>query len=106
MKAAVMQRYGAPEVLELRQLPTPTPKANEVLVRVHATSINDWDWGLLQGTLLINRVFNGLFTPRVQVLGCDIAGRENCCRSSRGRTNLPTWRKLFGSLARATIRGR
>jgi NADPH:quinone reductase-like Zn-dependent oxidoreductase len=50
MKAVVMERYGTPDVLETRDVPMPTPKANEVLVRVHAASINDWDYGLLQGT--------------------------------------------------------
>jgi NADPH:quinone reductase-like Zn-dependent oxidoreductase len=74
MRAAVRERYGTPEVLELREVAKPTPKANEVLVRVLAASINDWDWGLLRGDP-INRVFSGLFSPRVRVLGGDIAGR-------------------------------
>jgi NADPH:quinone reductase-like Zn-dependent oxidoreductase len=75
MKAVVMERYGTPDVLELRHVATPTPKANEVLVRVHAASINDWDWGLLQGRPFINRILNGPFAPKVQIIGCDIAGR-------------------------------
>jgi NADPH:quinone reductase-like Zn-dependent oxidoreductase len=74
MKAVVMERYGTPDVLEIREVPTPKPKANEVLVRVYAASINDWDWGLLRGAP-INRLFDGLLTPRVRILGCDIAGR-------------------------------
>ena len=74
MKAVVMERYGTPDVLETRDVPTPTPKANEVLVRVHAASINDWDYGLLLGTSLIDRMMSGLFRPRVQILGCDTAG--------------------------------
>ncbi len=46
MKAVVMERrHGGPEMLKMREVPTPTPKANEILVRVHAASINDWDWG-------------------------------------------------------------
>jgi len=53
----------------------PTPKAGEVLVRVCAASINDWDYGLLLGTSFVNRVIGGLFRPRVQIIGCDIAGR-------------------------------
>ena len=52
----------------------PTPKADEVLVRVHAASVNDWDWELLQGAF-ISRMLYGLFTPKVQIIGCDIAGR-------------------------------
>jgi len=75
MKAVVMERYGTPDVLELRDVAKPTPKADEVLVRVHAASVNDWDWGLLQGTPFVNRMVSGLFTPKVQIIGGDIAGR-------------------------------
>jgi NADPH:quinone reductase-like Zn-dependent oxidoreductase len=50
MKAVVMESYGTPDVLELRDVPKPTPKANEVLVRVHAASVNDWDWGMPAAT--------------------------------------------------------
>ena len=74
MKAVVMDSYGTPDVLELRDVTKPTPKAHEVLVRVLAASVNDWDWGLLRGAP-INRMFSGLFTPRVHILGGDIAGR-------------------------------
>src|SRR3990170_2102906 len=69
-----MESYGTPDVLELRDVAKPAPKAGEVLVRVHAASVNDWDWGLLQGAPLI-RMLNGLFTPKVQIIGGDIAGR-------------------------------
>jgi NADPH:quinone reductase-like Zn-dependent oxidoreductase len=74
MKAIVMDSYGTPDVLELRDVAKPTPKAHEVLVRVLAASVNDWDWGLLRGAP-INRMLSGLLTPRVHILGCDIAGR-------------------------------
>ena len=75
MKAIVYEKYGSPDVLELREVQKPTPKDDEVLVKVHAASINDWDWGFLQGTPFINRLLNGLRKPKVQILGCDIAGR-------------------------------
>jgi NADPH:quinone reductase-like Zn-dependent oxidoreductase len=75
MKAVVMARYGTPDVLELRDVAKPTPKAGEVLVRVHAASVNDWDWGMLRGTSFLIRLLNGLFTPKVRIIGCDIAGR-------------------------------
>jgi len=77
MKAVVMERrHGGPEMLKMREVPTPTPKANEILVRVHAASINDWDWGLLQGSpSLIEHIVGRLVTPKVQILGGDIAGR-------------------------------
>jgi hypothetical protein len=61
MKAVVMESYGTPDVLELRDVAKPTPKADEVLVRVHAASVNDWDWGLLQG-LICERKMAGFKT--------------------------------------------
>jgi NADPH:quinone reductase-like Zn-dependent oxidoreductase len=75
MKAVVMKNYGTPDVLKLRDVAKPTLKAGEVLVRVHAASVNDWDWGLLQGVPFVNRILYGLFRPKVQIIGCDIAGR-------------------------------
>lgn len=70
-----MKSYGTPDVLQLQDVARPTPKADEVLVRVHAASVNDWDWGMLRGTSFLIRVLNGLFTPKVRIIGCDIAGR-------------------------------
>jgi NADPH:quinone reductase-like Zn-dependent oxidoreductase len=73
MKAVVRESYGTPDVLEVKDVPKPTPKPDEVLVRVHAASVNDWDWGLLHGDP-VNRMLSGVFTPKVRILGCDIAG--------------------------------
>lgn len=76
MKAMVLERIGTPDDLALMDVPVPTPKAGEVLVRVQAASINDWDMGLITGTPLMNRLMvNGLLGPKVRVLGCDVAGR-------------------------------
>ncbi len=75
MKAIVCEKYGSPDVLELREVAKPTPKDDEVLVRIHAVSINDWDWGLLQGSTLVDRLLFGFFRPRNAILGSDIAGR-------------------------------
>ncbi|HEX5652186.1 MAG TPA: NAD(P)-dependent alcohol dehydrogenase [Chitinophagaceae bacterium] len=74
MKAIVYSKYGGPEVLQLKEIAQPVPKNNEVLVKVHAVSLNDWDWGLLQGDF-INRILNGFFKPKKKILGSDIAGR-------------------------------
>jgi NADPH:quinone reductase-like Zn-dependent oxidoreductase len=74
MKAVVVEHYGGPEALQLREVLKPVPKADECLVRVHAASINDWDWEILRGAAL-NRMMSGLFRPRVRILGCDVAGR-------------------------------
>jgi NADPH:quinone reductase-like Zn-dependent oxidoreductase len=75
MKAVVFTRYGSPDVLELREVEKPTPRDDQVLIRVHAASLNDWDWGALQGTPFVNRLIFGLLRPRKQILGSDIAGR-------------------------------
>ncbi len=75
MKAMLYEKYGSPDVLELREVEKPAPKDDEVLIRVHAASINDWDWGLLQGTPFVNRLLYGLLKPKKQILGSDIAGR-------------------------------
>ncbi|KAA8882022.1 NAD(P)-dependent alcohol dehydrogenase [Nocardia colli] len=74
MRAVVYDRYGGPEVLSIADVPTPSPAPKQVLVRVHATSINLSDWETLRGTPLYSR-FGGLRAPRRPVLGSDIAGR-------------------------------
>jgi NADPH:quinone reductase-like Zn-dependent oxidoreductase len=72
MKALVHDKYGSPDFLEVREISTPVPTDNQVLVRIYAASINDWDWGNLSGGF--GRVFAGLLRPKV-ILGCDMAGR-------------------------------
>ena len=74
MKAIVYTKYGTPDVLELKEIDKPTPTDDEVLVKVFAVSLNDWDLGLLDGDL-INRLLNGLRKPKIKILGSDIAGR-------------------------------
>jgi NADPH:quinone reductase-like Zn-dependent oxidoreductase len=74
MKAVVYTRYGPPDVLRLADVPTPVPKDGEVLVRVHAVSLNASDWEVLRGKPLYSRI-GGPFRPRHHILGSDIAGR-------------------------------
>ena len=76
MKAIVFTQYGPPDGLELKEVPKPTPNEHELLVRVHASSINSWDWEFLNGSPFINRLMFGLLKPKPgkQVLGADIAG--------------------------------
>ncbi|MGZ8545563.1 MAG: NAD(P)-dependent alcohol dehydrogenase [Flavisolibacter sp.] len=73
MKAIVYQQYGGPEVLKMQEVEKPVPKDDEVLVKVKAVSINDWDWSLMKGDA-VNRMINGFKKPRIQILGSDIAG--------------------------------
>jgi len=75
MKAAVFTEYGTSDALEWREVERPVPDDDEVLVRVHAVSINDWDWQILQGIPFMNRVSFGLLKPKRHILGSDIAGR-------------------------------
>jgi NADPH:quinone reductase-like Zn-dependent oxidoreductase len=72
MRAAVTTRYGRPEVVEVREVPTPTPADNEVLVRVRASSVCFGDRMLRSGPLLV-RLLSG-FRPRHPILGVDLAG--------------------------------
>ena len=65
MKALIRDRYGSPDVLEVREVERPYPKEGEVLVRVHAASLNDWDWGLLHGpSIPISRAAPNRFLVR------------------------------------------
>jgi NADPH:quinone reductase-like Zn-dependent oxidoreductase len=74
VKAIVYTKYGSPKVLELKEVQTPTPKENEVLVKVYASSINSWDWDLLQGKPFLVRMLGGLLKPKQKILGADISG--------------------------------
>src|SRR5256885_13652797 len=77
MKAIVYHTYGSPDVLKLEEVEKPTPKDNEVLVKVHAASVNAGDWAhLLRGKPFLMRLMGfGLLKPKHQILGSDIAGR-------------------------------
>jgi NADPH:quinone reductase-like Zn-dependent oxidoreductase len=71
MKALIRDRFGSPEILDVRDVARPIPRAHEVLVRVHACSLNDWDWGLLQAPMTPLGRTRRFFVP---ILGSDIAG--------------------------------
>ncbi len=73
MKAIVYEKYGGPDELSIKEIDKPIPKDGEVLVKVCAVSLNDWDLGLLKGDF-INRMMNGISRPKKKILGSDIAG--------------------------------
>jgi NADPH:quinone reductase-like Zn-dependent oxidoreductase len=75
MKAILYQKYGSPDVLELIEIEKPTPKDNEVLIKIHAASVNPLDWHYLRGTPFPMRFMTGLLKPKCKILGADIAGR-------------------------------
>ncbi|MGO8950332.1 MAG: NAD(P)-dependent alcohol dehydrogenase [Ktedonobacterales bacterium] len=76
MKAIVHTRYGSPDVLALQEVEKPDPKGHEVLVQVHAASVNTLDWHLMRGQpFLVRTGGNGLSKPKDPRLGVDLAGR-------------------------------
>ena len=74
MQAIVYHRYGSPDVLELAEIPIPTPAEGQVLIRVHAASVNPYDWHFLRGTPSPIRLFSGMRSPKSPRLGADVAG--------------------------------
>lgn len=96
MKAIVYRRYGQPDVLELREVEKPVVKDDEVLVRVHASSINVADWIFLTGKPSVVRLASGLFRPRAAVLGRDLAGRIEAVGSSV--TSFSPGDEIFGEI--------
>jgi NADPH:quinone reductase-like Zn-dependent oxidoreductase len=75
MQAIVLTQYGPTDVLQLQAVEKPTPKAGEVLIRVHATAVNDWDWCLMRGSPFYIRLFCGLRKPHILIPGAEVAGR-------------------------------
>ena len=83
MKAIVYHEYGSSDVLKLEEVAKPTPTDDEILIKVHAVSVNRSDWEGLRGKPLYARI-GGLLKPRHQILGSDIAGRvEMAGRNNR-----------------------
>jgi NADPH:quinone reductase-like Zn-dependent oxidoreductase len=76
MKAIVRTKYGSPDVLQLKEIEKPIPKDNEVLIKVHAASLNAYDWRTLRAKpFLVRLMGGGLLKPKIKILGADIAGR-------------------------------
>lgn len=74
MKAAVYNKYGPPEVVKLVEVDKPSPRSNEVLVKVYATTVNRTDCGFRSAEYFISRFFSGLFKPKFGILGNEFAG--------------------------------
>jgi NADPH:quinone reductase-like Zn-dependent oxidoreductase len=76
MKAIVYTKYGSPDVLHLKEVEKPTPKDDEVLIKIHAASVNAYDWHFLTADIFLIRLMGGgLLKPKNTRLGADMAGR-------------------------------
>jgi NADPH:quinone reductase-like Zn-dependent oxidoreductase len=76
MKAIVYEKYGSPDVIHLKDIEKPTPKDDEVLIKIHAASVNAYDWHFLTADIFLIRLMGGgLLKPKNTRLGADMAGR-------------------------------
>ncbi|HMG30611.1 MAG TPA: NAD(P)-dependent alcohol dehydrogenase, partial [Jiangellaceae bacterium] len=94
MKAAVHTSYGPPEVARISEVEKPAAKDNEMLVKVHATTVNRTDCGLRAAEPFVNRFFTGLIRPRVTVLGNEFAGEVKAI--GHGVTSFAVGDRVFG----------
>lgn len=95
MKAIIYHKYGSPDILELKEVEKPTPKDNEVLIRVRAASVNPLDWHFMRGTPYIVRIMGGLLKPKDTRLGVDVAGWVESV--GRNVTQFKPGEEVFGS---------
>ncbi len=96
MKAIVYTQYGTPDVLHLKDVARPEPLDGEVLVEVHAASVNAYDWHFLTADVFLIRLMSGgLFRPKKTTLGADIAGRVIAIGKNVGRVRLGD--EVFGT---------
>jgi NADPH:quinone reductase-like Zn-dependent oxidoreductase len=95
MKAIVLDRYGSPDVLRLRDLEMPTIGDDGVLVRVRASSVNAMDWHLMRGRPYMARVGTGLRRPKQAIPGTDVAGIVEAV--GRDVTELHPGDEVFGA---------
>ena len=104
MRAIVYHTYGSPDVLKLEEVQKPVPQDDEVLVQVHATSVNAGDWHLLRAKPFLMRFMGfGLIKPKHTILGSDIAGRVEVV--GRNVTQFQSGDEVFGNTAKSGFGG-
>jgi len=98
MKAIVYTKYGPPDVLQFKDVEKPAPKDDEVLIKVHAASLNAYDWHALTADIFLVRFMGfGLLKPKNKILGADIAGRVEAV--GRNVTQFQPGDDVFGDIS-------
>lgn len=103
MKAIIYTEYGSPDVLKFQDIEKPAPAANEVLVKIHSASANPLDWHLMRAEPFLARLSGGLFKPRNNKLGADIAGQVEAVGS--GVTQFHVGDEVFAGLSISVLGG-
>jgi NADPH:quinone reductase-like Zn-dependent oxidoreductase len=94
MRAVVHDRYGPPEVLRLEEVARPVPRDDQVLIRIHASTVNRTDTGLRSADYFISRFFTGLLRPRRKIPGTELAGEIEAV--GRAVTEFGVGDRVFG----------
>ncbi|MFZ5810075.1 MAG: NAD(P)-dependent alcohol dehydrogenase [Chloroflexota bacterium] len=104
MKAIICPRYGSPDVLQLREVEKPSPQEDEVLIKIHASSVNSRDLRILRANPFIMRLMpGGLFRPKIKILGADLAGIVEAV--GQGVSLFQPGDEVFGYMPHQTRRG-
>lgn len=104
MKAIVLARYGPPDVLQLHEVERPEPEDHEVLVKIRATAVNDWDWCFVRGRPYAFRLMGfGLLKPKGAILGAEVAGSVKAV--GRGVRKFKPGDHVYGDLSEAGFGG-
>lgn len=96
MKSIIFERYGGPDVLQLKDVDKPVPNDNQILVKVHSAATNPLDWHMMRADPFFVRLGQGFWRPKVNLLGADIAGVVE--KVGQNVTEFKPGDEVFGSI--------